>query len=249
MTAPTTPRRVRLGVVTSTNDEAKRLADEGAAEGTLVTAEVQTRGRGRRGASWSSPAGNLHMSVVLRPQCPAARAGQVGFVAALALAATFDRVLPAGADVRLKWPNDVLIGGRKAAGILLETSTVGGGAVAWLVVGIGVNVASAPDGAARPTVSLAAAGASVSADALADRVASALLDGYGRWRLAGFGPVREAWLARAFGLGARADVNLDHERFEAHFVGLDDSGALIAELPGGARRAISAGEVFFRGVA
>ncbi|MEX2649643.1 MAG: biotin--[acetyl-CoA-carboxylase] ligase [Alphaproteobacteria bacterium] len=249
MTAPTAPRRVRLGVVTSTNDEAKRLADAGAAEGTFVTAEIQTRGRGRRGAAWSSPAGNLHMSIILRPECPAARAGQVGFVAALALAATFDRVLPAKAAVRLKWPNDVLIDGRKAAGILLETSTVGSGAVAWLVVGIGVNVASAPASAARPATSLAAAGASVSVDALADMVARALLHGHERWRRVGFGPVREAWLARAFGLGARADVNLDHERFEAQFVGLDDSGALIAELPGGARRAISAGEVFFRGAA
>ncbi|HEY0521750.1 MAG TPA: biotin--[acetyl-CoA-carboxylase] ligase, partial [Stellaceae bacterium] len=108
----------RLG---STNDEAKRLArDDGAAHGTVVWALEQTQGHGRTGRVWASPPGNLYCSTVLRPDCPAARAAEIGFVAALAVGDALTPLLPGSARLGYKWPNDVLVGGRKVSGILAE---------------------------------------------------------------------------------------------------------------------------------
>jgi BirA family biotin operon repressor/biotin-[acetyl-CoA-carboxylase] ligase len=235
-------RFVRLGSVGSTNDEAKRLAADGATAGTVVTAKAQIRGRGRRGAAWQSPAGNLHMSAILRPGVPASEAAQLGFVAAVAVAEAIDAVLPGAFSVRLKWPNDVLLEGRKLAGILLEAESSGAAAVDFVIVGIGVNVAAAPRGTPRPATSLAEAGAAVTADDLSVRIAEHLIDGHDRWHRHGFAPVRAGWLARAYGLGSEGEVNLDNERFAARFLGLDETGGLIAELRGGARRVITSHE-------
>ena len=116
---------VALQSVGSTNDEAARLAEAGAAEGTVVWAREQTGGRGRRGRIWASPVGNLYTSTIVRPQCPAARAAELGFVSALAVA----DIVPAGRDVRVKWPNDVLVDGGKIAGILPESSIGADGCV------------------------------------------------------------------------------------------------------------------------
>lgn len=110
---------IALGDVGSTNDEARRLAAEGAPDGTVVWARSQNAGRGRYGRSWSSPPGNLYVSLLLRPACPPATALQLGFVAAVALGEALDRRVAAAA-LTFKWPNDVLLDGRKIAGILLE---------------------------------------------------------------------------------------------------------------------------------
>ncbi len=110
---------VALERVASTNDEALRLAAEGAEDGTLVWAREQTGGRGRQGRVWSSPPGNLYFSLVLRPDCAPAEAAQLGFVAGVALGEAIGSVAPPLIDVNYKWPNDLLLNGRKAAGILL----------------------------------------------------------------------------------------------------------------------------------
>src|SRR5437588_611372 len=133
---------VALDSIGSTNEEAKRLARAGAADKTLVWARTQTAGRGRGGRSWVSPAGNLYLSLILRETCPPARAAELGFAAAVALAAALDRLAP-GLDLAFKWPNDVLLGGRKLAGILIEAESAAA-AVDWLVLGLGVNVRPAP---------------------------------------------------------------------------------------------------------
>jgi BirA family biotin operon repressor/biotin-[acetyl-CoA-carboxylase] ligase len=154
MTAPRLPpffRLLRFETIGSTMTEAKRLAGEGAAEGTLVWAGEQTEGRGRRGRPWVSVPGNLYMSLVLRPGGAAAAAAQLGFAAALAVGEAALRLLPGEARISHKWPNDVLVDGRKLSGILLESAAAADGGLAWLVMGIGVNVASHPDaGGARP---------------------------------------------------------------------------------------------------
>ena len=133
-------RLVALDSVGSTNDEAARLADAGAPEGTVVWAREQTGGRGRRGRAWASPVGNLYTSTILRPDCPAARAAELGFVSALAVA----DIVPPGRAVRVKWPNDVLVDGGKIAGILLESAIAQTGAVQHVIAGIGINVGFAP---------------------------------------------------------------------------------------------------------
>jgi len=126
----------RHATLISTNDEARRLADSGAPHGTVVQALQQTGGRGRRGRTWISPPGNLYASFVLRLVCPAIRHGEIGFVMALAVADAVDAAAGHGC-ARLKWPNDVLLGGAKVAGVLVETS---GSAIA----GVGINIAHAP---------------------------------------------------------------------------------------------------------
>ena len=242
-------RLVALDWVDSTNDEAKRLATAGAEAGTVVWARAQSGGRGRRGRSWSSPPGNLYCSLLLRPEALAAEIGQLCFVAALGVGDAVAGLLPAGAEVRLKWPNDVLIGGAKVAGILIETASVGGGGVQWVIVGTGINVASSPRGSERAATALAEEGAEVSVEAVLEAYLRSLDGWLGRWRGEGFGPVREAWLARATGLGRTVEVRLSGQTLSGTFAALDASGALILDAADGSRRVVTAGEVFLPGEA
>lgn len=229
--------------IDSTNDEAKRRAGEGAAHGTLIWARAQSAGRGRRGRRFVSPAGNLYMSILLRPDRPAASAAQLGFAAALALGEAMLPLLPRPEGLRYKWPNDVLIDGRKVSGILLESQAAGDGRLDWLVVGIGVNVASFPEGVDYPAISLAAAGARVTVEALLEAVAGGFEAWYERWREEGFQPLRQAWLARARGLGESIRVRLQGAEARGRFAGLDEDGALLLD-EGTAQRRIGAGDVF-----
>ena len=213
----------------STNDEAKRQAVAGAGEGVLIVARRQTAGRGRSGRAWASPEGNLYLSLLLRPDRPPAEAAQLSFVAALAVAEA------AGIATQLKWPNDVLAGGRKLSGILLE------GFDGALVIGVGVNVAAAPEGA----TCLREQGSAAGCDELLAAFCDSLLDWRGRWLAKGFAPVRDAWLARAVGLGRPATARLGRETLEGTFADLDADGALLLDLGAAGRRRIAAGEVYF----
>lgn len=240
---PSFYRLVALDSVDSTNEEARRrlVADESLPEGTLVWAAEQTAGRGRRGRSWSSPRGNLYVSLVLRPGCAPGVAAQLGFVAAVALAETIDGLLPAGGRARLKWPNDVLVDGGKVSGILLEAEQ--GGA---LILGVGVNLQSRPERALYPAISLAEAGAAIREPAeFLERFAERLLTWYETWKRDGFAPLRAAWLARAVGLGQPIEVRLDRETLSGRFDALDESGALALALADGRCRLVAAGDVFF----
>jgi len=244
--APRLPAAFRLverDSVGSTNDEARALAVAGAAEGTLVWARRQSTGRGRLGRGWTSPPGNLYMSLVLRPEVRPARAPELSFVAAVALGEAVRAALPPAVPVTLKWPNDLLLRGRKAAGILLEAATGEAGALEFVVLGIGVNLASHPADVRRPATDLAREGAALSVlqllEALADRLAAWLAC----WRVDGFAPVRAAWLARADGLGVPIDVRLGDALIRGRFVDLDVDGAMIIETPAGRRHRLTAGDV------
>lgn len=242
-TLPPFFRLAAFDTLASTSDEARRLARDGAPEGTLVTAKIQTAGRGRQGRSWVSPPGNLHASLLLRPQVPMARAAQLGFAAGLAVADAIGAFAPKAA-VTLKWPNDVLVDGRKAAGILLESEGNAAGQVAFVVVGIGVNLAASPPDTEFPATSLkAAAGRAPTPEAFLAALAPALALWYERWRVRGFAALRRAWLERAAGLGQALRARLPGETVEGRFAGLDDDGMLLLDGPQGQRR-IAAGDVF-----
>jgi BirA family transcriptional regulator, biotin operon repressor / biotin---[acetyl-CoA-carboxylase] ligase len=234
-------RRIAFDRVASTNDEARRLAESGAAEGLVVTGAVQTAGRGRQGRTWVSPHGNLYSSFLLRPMVKPAQAGEFGFGAAVAVAETVER-LAAGADAKCKWPNDVLVRGAKIAGILLESRGTPD-TLDWLIAGIGVNVAAAPEQAAWPATSVAALGGDASVERALETLAARLDHWYRRWLAEGFAPLRQAWLARAHALGATLRIKRNGDEREGKFVGLDPSGALVLELAGGRRETISYGEV------
>ncbi|MBL8670071.1 MAG: biotin--[acetyl-CoA-carboxylase] ligase [Alphaproteobacteria bacterium] len=230
-------------------DEARAAAGADAPDGLVVWAREQTGGRGRLGRQWHSPPGNLYMTVLLRENCPPAVAAQLGFVMALAVAEYVAPVLRAAgapeADLRLKWPNDVLLGGRKLAGILLESALRPQGGLAWLLCGIGVNVAHHPDVPDRPSTALAAAigGPPPDPGEALSGVVSAVADWRKRWRREGFAPVRAAWLARAHPVGTPLEARLPGGATRGTFAGIDADGTLLLAGPGGLMHRIAAGEV------
>ena len=231
---------VALDTVTSTNDEAGHLAEAGAAEGTVVWARAQTGGRGRRGRRWDSPVGNLYCSTVLRPDCPAPRAAELGFVAALAVA----DMVPAGRVVRVKWPNDVMVDGGKIAGTLLESAIGQSGHVDYVVAGIGLNVGFAPQ---LPEMRYPGAllGSCVSVEQALERLTRGLAGRLDEWRRSGFEAVRRAWLAKAGPLGMEVDVKLSEGVVRGRFAGIDREGALLLDADAGPRRVVS-GELLGR---
>jgi BirA family transcriptional regulator, biotin operon repressor / biotin---[acetyl-CoA-carboxylase] ligase len=236
-------RLIAYETIGSTNDEVKRRAREGEDEGLVVIAGRQTAGRGRRGRAWVSPPGNLYSSTLLRPQCSAATAAQLGFVAVLGVAAAIGEVAPA-ISPRCKWPNDLLASGKKVSGILLETEMVAGNRPDFVVIGVGINLVSSPRDTPYPATSLAEEGAARIAP---PRMIAAFIRHFAGWlavwREKGFGPVRDAWLSQAIGLGEPIQVRLERDTLDGRFLDLDDDGALMLGTPGGSRR-IAAGEVF-----
>jgi BirA family transcriptional regulator, biotin operon repressor / biotin---[acetyl-CoA-carboxylase] ligase len=229
---------VALDSVGSTNDEAARLADAGSPEGTVVWSREQTGGRGRRGRQWASPVGNLYTSTILRPECAASRAAELGFAAALAVA----DIVPAGREVRVKWPNDVLVDGGKVAGILLESAIGQTGQVQHVVAGIGVNVGFAPQ---LPEMRYRSAALGGSVEAALEKLTAALASRLAEWRREGFATVRAAWLVKAGPIGAEIDVKLGEELVRGRFAGLDREGALLLETAAGPRKIVS-GELLGR---
>ena len=242
---PSGYRLVFRETVGSTNDDAKGLARGGAEEGTIVWALTQTAGRGRRGRAWASPLGNLYVSLVMRPEGPPDRAAQLGFAAALAVAETLEELAPGLAHALCKWPNDVLIAGCKIAGILLESEMGEGAGLAFVVIGIGINLASAPRESEFPATSLAGEGGPPPASQTALEALARHFDAWARrWREDGFATLRAAWLTRAAGLGGEIRVRLETASLDGKFIDLDRDGRLVLEMADGLRHHISAGDVF-----
>jgi BirA family transcriptional regulator, biotin operon repressor / biotin---[acetyl-CoA-carboxylase] ligase len=236
-----------LDRVDSTNDEVRRMAEAGAEPGLVVLAGEQTGGRGRHGRAWASPPGNLYASVLVLADGPLAASAQLSFVVSLALAEALERHAPGDVQLRLKWPNDVLIGRAKVAGILLESAGKENGAGRpCVIVGTGVNITSYPEGTPYPATSLAAAGfAVITPRTLLASYLGALDWWLAQWRDAGFAEVRAAWRARSTGLGEKIRLRLDREELCGRFVDVTPSGALLLDLDGGGRREIAAGDVFY----
>jgi BirA family transcriptional regulator, biotin operon repressor / biotin---[acetyl-CoA-carboxylase] ligase len=231
--------------IDSTNAEARRRAEAGETGSLWITALRQTAGRGRRGRSWETGEGrNLAATYLFVTDKKPAEAAQISFVAALAAADLAAAFVPPSL-VSLKWPNDLMIAARKAAGILVESGTVG--ERLWVAVGMGVNLAEAPDIPERPTTTLAAhmrAGPPAPLAAL-----EVLAESVERWRTlwerSGFPAIAEAWTERAHGLGEACVARLPGETVTGVAEGLDVDGALRLRMPDGQVRRITAGDVFF----
>lgn len=236
-------RLLALDTVDSTNSVAQQHAAAGADHGTVVWATRQTAGRGRQGRAWSSPPGNLYCSIVLRPKIAITQAPQLSFVAAVALADALGALIPSVLPLRLKWPNDILLGESKAGGILIEAAADPAGRVECLILGLGVNLVSHPADTPYPTTDLRQAGAAVDVAELLSAFCSHLVAWSERWLAEGFAPVRAAWLARARGFGGPIEVRLGHALISGRFADLDEDGALIVESPDGVRRRVTAGDV------
>ena len=231
----------------STNAEARRRADAGETGPLWIVARRQTAGRGRRGRQWESQDGNLFSTLMQVTRKSPAEAAQVTFVAALAIADLLDDWAPASL-VTIKWPNDVMLAGQKASGVLVESGAHESGGL-WLAVGIGVNLAEAPprDQVERPTAALADI-AGVAPPAPADFLAGVA----GRfeswreiWMRDGFPPVGEAWTRMAEGLGGPCTARLPDRTLTGTAEALEADGALRLRLDGGEVVRVTAGDVFF----
>ncbi len=230
--------------IDSTNEALRHRAAAGEAAGLALRADIQTAGRGRRGRGWASPPGNLYVSLLLRPDCTPVVGATLGFVAAIALG-TVLRGLTA-APVLHKWPNDVLVGGGKITGMLLEANTRPDGKLDWLVLGLGVNIISHPEGGIHPATDLLASGGrTISPQDLLLRFLTGFGPAYDIWSRSGFAGVREAWLSHAAGVGERVVARLEREEIAGRFADLDPDGSLVMTLDGGNQRRIAAGDVFF----
>jgi len=231
----------------STNAEARRRADAGEGGPVWIAAAVQTAGRGRRGRSWSTGEGNLAASLLTTTDVPPVEAAQVSFLAALAVADLADTCLGEGA-ARLKWPNDVMIHGRKAAGVLVESGARPDGRL-WLAVGIGVNLARHPVEVERPATSFAEhmASPAPAPSAALEILAAAFERWHGVWAAEGFVPIVAAWTARAYGLGEPCEARLGDRTLTGVAEGLEPDGALRLRTADGAVERITAGDVFFGG--
>ena len=232
-----------LPAVGSTNDVVRERALAGAAEGLVVRAEEQLAGRGRHGRTWTSPPGNLYVSLLFRPSRPLCEAATLSLVIGLSLADAIATAAGPGLELRLKWPNDLLADGAKIAGILLENVSADP-LLPAIVAGLGVNVEAAPEGLPYPATTLRALGVELTPEALLERLLAQVAVDYALWQAGGFGALRERWLARAQGMGQPAGVRVGERTISGRFVDVDEAGHLVLEGEAGRRR-LNAGELFF----
>lgn len=225
-----------LASVCSTNAEAMRRAQAGEQGPLWIMALAQTDGRGRSGRIWSSEGGNLHASLLVTLAAPQPKAYQLALVAGIAVIDALTAALhPVPPGLQLKWPNDILIDGGKAGGILVESSTSAGRLAA--VIGIGLNVAASPVGLDRPATHLSAHADCPPPRLLLPIIADAVATWLATWDEGrGFAAVREAWLNRAHPIGERLSINTGAERVSGAFLGLDSDGALLLDGNGEPRR-------------
>jgi len=233
-------RLIARDEVGSTNDEGRALIAAGVAQGAVVWAENQTSGRGRQGREWVSPPGNLYSSIILHPAVEPARLSEIAFVAALAVRDAVSEYLPPEVPVQFKWPNDVMAAGRKIAGILIETERLPDEARTALIVGIGINIVSAPKETDYPATSISALARAPKVGRLLSALVAALDRRIDLWIRNGFEAIRREWMRHAYGVGGQVKAS---NGITGIFSGLDDNGAIIIALTDGEKRHLVSGSV------
>lgn len=239
----------RFEAVTSTNDLVIAMAEEGAPEGTVAVADEQVAGRGRRGRYWVSPPDSgVYLSVLLKPDIPSDRFWQLAFVASLAAAEGIRWV--SRLEVHVKWPNDVLINGRKVCGILVEARkpSISFEPVAVIGIGVNVNMMEFPPELADTATSIAIeAGAPAPRHAVERGVLDALSTRYDQYRTEGFRPILNSWKNLDCTVGRDVAVQSARGTVEGTAVEVNARGSLILRLRDGSLEEITTGEVLFAG--
>lgn len=234
-------RLVHFDEIDSTNAEALRQAARGDAGPTWYWADRQLQGRGRLGRNWVSEPGNLYASLLTCLSISPVRAGGLGIVVSLAVSETFKAFLPANVPLEVKWPNDVLVAGRKVAGILVESTSHGGSM--QLALGCGLNLKSAPPHTRYGATALAEHAALVAPSAALERLAAELDRLLRRWNEgAGFDDIKEKWLRHARSLGKQIVLTSASGEIRGAFAGLGENGSLLLRNRSGLQE-FHAGEV------
>ena len=224
----------------STNNEVLRLIASGAAnEKTVVTATEQFAGRGRRNSNWESPAGGLYMTLVTKIR-NVRIAGQLAYVASLAVRDAVSVYAAANSTITCKWPNDLLLNGKKVSGILIETLDD------YYAVGVGINLSLVPNSVADKAISMADLNFKVEPSEMLNRVILSFRYWNKVWRENDFYIVRTAWLDAAHGINQPIIVRFpDGAEVQGKFQGIDEEGALVLERVDGSNQKINAAEIFF----
>lgn len=219
----------------------KARAFEGAPEGLVVQAARQTQARGRHGRHWVSAPGNLHFSFLLRPAVSAEYIGIVSLMTGLATGRAIDRLLPETERLVLKWPNDILLAGKKCAGILLETEIKEGKDIEFLCIGIGVNLVWAPPEAACLSDYIDP----LPPDAFLEQILYEFKIVYTSFLNNNFNKIREAWLSMSVERGTAISVKKTGHVEKGRFYDIDGHGALLMERSTGAIQKITVGDIYF----
>lgn len=233
----------------STNLEAKRLAGGGASHGAVIWAKKQTAGRGRMGRDWVSAEGNLYVTMLVSPDCDLAQCSQLSFVAACAVADTLEGILPNPDAIACKWPNDVLVNGKKISGILLESFSTKELVTVkqWIAVGVGINVDNFPEHVMFPATCLREEGVElISAKIVLSRFIHNFIARYDEWAAKGFKPIEKAWLKRAYNLNQPVEVVVGEDQLHGTFSGIDEEGRMLLRDKKKNVTPITAGDVFYK---
>jgi BirA family biotin operon repressor/biotin-[acetyl-CoA-carboxylase] ligase len=228
--------------LTSTMDEARRHALEGAEESTVIVAAVQTGGYGRQGRPWESLRGNLHFTYLTYQDCPLPKTCQLSLVACVAAGEALHSILPPGHSLRYKWPNDLLLNGKKVGGILLEALVTPNTPETAYLIGCGINLVSPPSIARYPATAFQAEGIYVAYEETLQKVGASIQHHLALWKKDGFSPIRTLWVTSAMGLGTHISLDAAGTLYEGLFKGIDEEGALILQTPQGTIKRVT-GEV------
>lgn len=224
--------------VQSTQDIVMEAAREGRSEGFVVQADEQVQGRGRHGRVWESQVGNLFLSILFRPDCPVRDVGQLSLVAGLSLIEVINSFVDGKAS--LKWPNDVLLDGEKCAGLLLESELTQSGDVEWVVLGLGVNIVSAPSEFGAALVDYA----DIDRAQFQARFLEVMADSYDHWLSHGFAELRTRWISYAHPQGSPLTVKIGERLEKGTFHDIDAQGNLRLADEDGGLKTITSGEVY-----
>lgn len=241
---------LHFDILDSTNNEAKRIANNERQGNFLIVADEQTAGRGRVSRTWHSPKGNLYFSLLLKQKLPLLQAAQLVFLSAIAMGETLELALNKNGPINLsyKWPNDILVNQAKLGGILLETNVCSDSPICeWLVIGIGINLAHHPEleELAYKATSAYALGYKTRPDEILDNFMRNFISCYRLWAVKGFMPIRELWLNKAYKLGQTITVKQNTKESTGVFEGLDEHGNLLLSL-NGKNNTIPSGEIIMK---
>lgn len=240
---PAGHRLEHLEQITSTNTYALERISAGDDGPLWIVADRQTQGRGRRQRTWVSLEGNLHLSFIVQLSCGPQHVAELGFVAGLACYDALSEHMSKPEMLTLKWPNDLLIGSAKTAGLLLERASESKAEGECVVIGFGINIAGHPDDVNFPATHMAEHAPDIEKVDVLEALAQAMVHWLAVWQNGeNFSGIRSAWTQRAYGLDQKIAVDMETKRITGTFKGINDNGAMLIETSNGNVETIMAGD-------